>query len=228
MIEQTFRLKKITTVTGSGRRARRGIWVGPDGGGEIQMATSAARRAALSSAWSQPETVGSAPKIFTRRTVPEGRVTDRPARLTGATPTTTTRSRLPSAPGIGPATPSHLPSSAPGRSLPLVRGGASVGDRAVAGVVSRHGAAPGATALSLKCERPRSSSRAQSGRHQSAFQDHSLRIITLHPANGNRCWPTASADISTSTSGAQVDRLAPLQSAARSRSQWRHTRLRLA
>jgi hypothetical protein len=34
------------------------------------------RRAALSSAWSQPATVGSAPKLFTRRTVPEDRVTD--------------------------------------------------------------------------------------------------------------------------------------------------------
>jgi hypothetical protein len=33
----------------------------------------------------------------------------RPARLTGATPTTTTRSRLPSAPGIGPAIPSASP-----------------------------------------------------------------------------------------------------------------------
>jgi hypothetical protein len=46
-----------------------------------------------------------------------------------------------------------------------------------------------------------------------SLQDHSERIITLHAANGNRCWPTASADTSTSTPGAQVDRLAPLQSA---------------
>ena len=51
----------------------------------------------------------------------------------------------------------------------------------------------------FKCWRPRSSSGAQSGRHQSAFQDHSERIINLHTANGNRYWPTASADTSTST-----------------------------
>jgi hypothetical protein len=103
--------------------------------------------------------------------------------------------------------------------------GASVGDRAVAGL------APGTVRLLVQTAPepsnagPRSSSGAQSGRHQSAFQDHSERIITLHTANGNRYWPTASADTSTSTPGAQVDRLAPLQSAARSRSQWRHTRL---
>jgi hypothetical protein len=45
-------------------------------------------------------------KIFTRRTVAEDRLTIlRPARLTGATPTTTTRSRLPSVPGTGPCDP---------------------------------------------------------------------------------------------------------------------------
>ena len=101
---------------------------------------------------------------------------------------------------------------------------ASVGDRAVAGLVSGHGAAPMQTALSLKCWRPRSSSGAQSGPHQSAFQDHSERIITLHPVNGNRCWPTASGyfHIYARRPGRSPP---PLQSAAGSRSQRRHTRL---
>jgi hypothetical protein len=79
--------------------------------------------------------------------------------LTGATPTTTTRSRLPSAPGIGSAIPSASPQSGVGLDLGALciyqarhqegrcrsfERGASVGDRAVAGLVSLDGAAPGA------------------------------------------------------------------------------------
>jgi len=62
-----------------------------------------------------------------------------------------------------------------------------VGDRAVAGLVSQHGSAPGAN-----CAEPSNASvqdrlvARRSGRHQSAFQDHSERIITLHMADGNR------------------------------------------
>jgi hypothetical protein len=159
--------------------------------------------------------------------------------LTGATPTTTT-SRFPTAPGIGPVMPSASPQSRVGLDLGAhciyearrqegrcrsFERGASVGDPAVAGLVSRHGAAPGANCADPSNAGAQDRLVAQSGRHQSAFQDHSERIITLHTANGNRYWPTASADTSTSTPGAQVDRLSPLQSAARSRSQWRHIRL---
>jgi hypothetical protein len=101
-----------------------------------------------------------------------------------------------------------------------------VGDRAVAGLVSRDGAAPGANCAEPSNAGVQDRLVARSPvATQSAFQDHSERIITLHTANGNRCWPTASADTSISTPGAHVDRLAPLQSVARSRSQWRHTRL---
>jgi hypothetical protein len=87
----------------------------------------------------------------------------------------------------------------------------------------RHGAAPGAD-----CAEPSNAgvqdrlvARSPVATNQpSQRKDH-------HSPHGQRqpVLATASADTSTSTPGAQVDRLAPLQSAARSRSQWRHTRL---
>jgi hypothetical protein len=63
-----------------------------------------------------------------------------------------------------------------------------------------------------------------SGRSPAALVTHARHMICRR-ASLISARPTARADISARTPGAQVDRLAPLQSAARSRSQWRHTRL---
>jgi hypothetical protein len=145
-----------------------------------------------------------------------------------ATPTRTTRSRLPSAPGIGPAIPSASPQCELGLDLGAhcinqarrqedrcrwFERGASVGDRAVAGLVSRHGAAPW-------CKLPEPSNTADQDRLVARGPVATNQPSKI-PAKGSpfSTRPTATRtgqplarDTSTSTPGSQVDRLAPLQS----------------
>jgi hypothetical protein len=76
MIEQTFQLKRSTTGYWFDK-ARQAGWVGLDGGGEIQMGhigKLGGRR--YQARWVDPKAVGSAPKIFTRRTVAEDKITE--------------------------------------------------------------------------------------------------------------------------------------------------------
>src|SRR5829696_9027181 len=76
MIGQTFRLKRLTTASGSGRRARRGIWAGPDGEARFKWATSASSASDAINRVESTRNGWKCSKIFTRRTVAEDRLTD--------------------------------------------------------------------------------------------------------------------------------------------------------